>query len=634
MEGGLDRKHKYNGVKLVACIIAAFFTAFTFVVDRSSGTKGFLGVLDAMSGNSVLIFAVFVVFATIYYKTLLLQDKRKVVYALIGAAIFSLLESIGYCFNQYNAFSGETMGKSTVAIHIGVGVGMFFLFYAILTTLFHALEKKDFMAAKSRRHCMFFTANVKSLCIVAGVLFLLWLPYYLAYFPGITSRDSHVQIGQAIGALSLINHHPVTHTQLIGLFIHLGKAVFGTIAGGVALFALFQMLALAFLYSFIIFYMAKRDLHPGLRIAALLFYGLHPVNAMYSITLWKDIWSSAFILLYIVILVEICINRENFFASKWRLTCFTLVILGMFFFKHIGLYVFLLSLPFLFLAVKKYVKRLLTLALVCIVFYTVVNGPVFSALNIRKAPVKEMLSIPLQQIARTVKEYGEELTDKEKETIGSILPYDDLHQLYNPRLSDPVKNQLNAAVFEADQWRYIKLWAKLFFKYPGTYIESFLSGSFGYWHPDVKYWIVMQKNYIEYELDNAKNRPNEIWDENLYAYERPDMLPALKQTVSMLNNTIQNIPVLSMFFSIGFINWVMLVCVLICLVQKRRRMLLPFTVMFGVFLTCIASPVFAEFRYAYSELVCLPLLIGVTLTRKFNCTKHILKSDICTLPRT
>lgn len=621
MDGELNRKHKYNGVRLAAGIVAAFFTALTFCVDRSSGANGLLAVLDAMRGDSVFIFAVFVAFAAIYYKTLFLQDKRKMVYALIGAAIFSLLESIGYCFNQHNAFSGETMSKSTIAVHIGVALGIFFLFYAILTALFHALEKKDFIAPKSRRHCKFFTANVRSLVIVAAVLFLSWLPYYLAYFPGIISPDSHMQIGQAIGAFSLYNHHPVAHTQLMGLFIHLGKAVWGTIAGGVAVFALVQMLSLAFLFSFIIFYMAKYNLHPGLRIMTLLFYGLHPVNAMYSITLWKDIWSSAFILLYVVILVEICNNRENFFASKWRLACFALVVLGMFFFKHIGLYVFLFSLPFLFLAARKYVKRLLALALVCIVFYAVVNGPVFSALNIEKGSVREMLSIPLQQIARTVKEYGKDLTGKEKETIGSILPYDDLPELYNPRLSDPVKDKLNTATFEADQWRYIKLWVNLFFKYPDAYIESLLSGSFGYWYPDVKYVIVAQDNYIEYELYSAKMYPNEIWDKDLYAYEQPDMIPALKQIMGMLNNKMQNIPVLSMFFSIGFVNWVMLVCVLICLVQKRRRMLLPFTVMFGVFLTCIASPVFAEFRYAYSEVVCLPLLIGVALTKNFNCTK-------------
>jgi hypothetical protein len=608
------------------CFAAAFMTAFALCIDPSAGAKGFQHALETMRGNSVLIFFVFFSLAVFYYKTPLFSTKRKMIYAAAGAVLFSASESIGYCFNHYNALLDMTVSKTTAALQISMAIGMFFLFYATLAYLFDVLDKHDFTSTR-QWPSRFFCDDTRSFFWVAAVLVILWLPYYLAYFPGAATWDTHIQIGQIFGYLPLSNHHPVIHTELMGLFIRFGKAVFGTIAGGVAVFTSFQMLALAFLYSFVIFYMARREIHPAFRILTLLFYGLYPVNAVYSITPWKDIWSSAFILLYVVFLVEISINQDNFFSSGLRLFSLALILLGMFFFKHIGIFVFLISLPFLLFTAKKYYKQILLVSLCCIAFYAVVDGPVFSILHIQKDSTQQILSVPLQQIARTVKEHGTELTNKEKEAIGNILPYDQLPELYNPRLSDPVKGSFDATAFQADKWRYSKLWAELFIKYPGTYFNSFIAGSFGYWYPEAQNPIIAANNYIQDEIIHAESYPDQVWDENLDSYTQPNLLSGLKIASSMLNSSVRNLPILSMLFSVGFINWVLLICALVCGVQKRRRALLPFSAMFGVFLTCLASPVFLEFRYAYSAVLCLPLMIAFTLTKHYALSEHLCKKS-------
>lgn len=65
------------------------------------------------------------------------------------------------------------------------------------------------------------------------------------------------------------------------------------------------------------------------------------------------------------------------------------------------------------------------------------------SLKITGGSVRESLSVPFQQTARYVRDYGDEVTEEVKEAIDSILRYDLLASKYNPNLSDPVKKLFN-----------------------------------------------------------------------------------------------------------------------------------------------------------------------------------------------
>ena len=72
--------------------------------------------------------------------------------------------------------------------------------------------------------------NEKFLVIATIVLiFLAYLPFFLRYYPGIVTSDSYSQIEQMIGILEPEDHHPITHTAIIGIFANIGLKMFNNI---------------------------------------------------------------------------------------------------------------------------------------------------------------------------------------------------------------------------------------------------------------------------------------------------------------------------------------------------------------------------------------------------------------------
>lgn len=63
----------------------------------------------------------------------------------------------------------------------------------------------------------------------------------------------------------------------------------------------------------------------------------------------------------------------------------------------------------------------------------------YTGLSCGKDSPKEMFSLPFQQTARYVKEYGDEISEEEREIIAKVLDYDSLAEIYEPMTADPVK---------------------------------------------------------------------------------------------------------------------------------------------------------------------------------------------------
>ncbi len=60
-------------------------------------------------------------------------------------------------------------------------------------------------------------------------------------------------------------------------------------------------------------------------------------------------------------------------------------------------------------------------------------------LYIGNFPSRVFFSIPMQQTARYLKEYPDDVTKEEAKAIDGVMKYDEIADLYNPELSDPVK---------------------------------------------------------------------------------------------------------------------------------------------------------------------------------------------------
>ncbi len=512
---------------------------------------------------------------------------------------------MGYSIDKYLNLeaiieSGQTLIKSGIK-----WIGYVILIYAIITNIFEKLEKLELKQGEFK--C--FSDNKKSFFAIWGIILIAWIPYFLNYYPGIISPDSFAQICEGLGRYTLSNHHPVFHTFIIKCAIALGNAI-KDYNLGVAIYSVFQMIFTSSIFSFAIYYMAKRKVDIRIRILTLIFFAFYPVNAIFSITMWKDVPFAAIILLFTIMVTEITINQKRFFESKYRII---LLIINMFLailFRNNGLYVVLLTIPCLFIVAKKYYKQLIIVTCAILAIYIIWTGTIFSILKIKKGSTREALSIPLQQFARVTKYHSDTLTEDEKWRIYKYLPSETLADDYNPKISDAVKNQFDDNAFKEDKLGLVKLYIKLALKYPRATIESFLCNNYGYWYPE-SVNMVAGRGISE----TTEEKELSLKLENTPIVE----LAEVEKFDSLIDR--RDLPLNSMLYSIGFNFWVVLACLMYAIYKKQYKLITIYVPVLVLWLTTIASPVFGEYRYIYGMFTSLPILIGIHF-RKIDTNKN------------
>ena len=467
----------------------------------------------------------------------------------------------------------------------------------IMSNIPKAMEK-----IKGKKELKLFTANKKSIFFVAGIIFLAYVPYLLNYYPGNVLIDSVIQILQGVGATPLTNHHPVLHTGIIAICINLGNFLFNSYEIGAFIYTLLQTIATSLIFSFSIYYMARKNVPVLIRVLTLLFYMFCPTICFYTVTMYKDIPFALSVLLVTIALTELTTNTKNFFSSKSRMIFLALMILLAMFFRNNGVYAIILTFPFVLVVFRKYYKQVLLIFLLPIIIYEVITGPIYNAVGIEQGSTREALSIPIQQFARLMVNEEENLTDEEKEKIRQYLPIDNFEELYDPVFADPVKTYFSDEGFEQDKLGLVKLYIELAIKFPVETFESFINGSYGYYYPNTVGWGIytgvseeLFKGYEEYAFS-----------------EKPIVKIEVLDKLNEFVNT-RDFPLTSMIISIGFLFWVVLACITYVIYTRQYKKILIFLPVLFIWLTALASPVFCEPRYVYSIFTCLPLFIAISV---------------------
>lgn len=125
------------------------------------------------------------------------------------------------------------------------------------------------------------------------------------------------------------------------------------------------------------------------------------------------------VLIYIIKLYQFIKYDNNFKSVLLFMFLIILVIL----LRNNGIYLVLLSFPFVFF-VKKNLRKTVIVMIICTLLFNSWYGKLLIYLEIPSESIREMLSIPFQQTARYVKYYSDEVTAEEREVIDKILTYD------------------------------------------------------------------------------------------------------------------------------------------------------------------------------------------------------------------
>jgi len=576
---------------------------------------------DLFSNSNIIstIVELILVSLLLYINMKKTYSKRLKIIVIVISIIFSIFDVIGYSINNYYSLSAVIGTKIVVLKAIMKFIGNIMLFYNIIILLYDSFFSKIKIDLEPKANNKYFTNNILSFIICFLLIMLAYFPYFLELFPGILSVDSIAELSNSTQLYSnLMNHHPVFHILIIKiLVIIIGGKIFDNYTIGIAIYSLLQMITVAFVFSYVIYYMAKKGINKYYRLLTLLFFAFFPPFALYSIAMWKDVMFAVSMILFIICLIELIIKNKDFYNSKKQIIMLYIAILLVVLFRNNGIYIVLMTIPFIIIFSKGGRKRSIIICASICITYVIIKGPIFSIFNIEDGQIREALSIPMQQMARVIKYRGEDLSQQDKDLIYKFIPTEELANLYNPTTSDPVKEKFDSEAFENNKIDFIKIWLKINVKFPKECIESFLSNCYGYWYPEAKNGII---NIEFVQLKDLDDRYN-------ISYERKNIIGTnISSNIQILINEYK-VPIISTITSIGLIFWCFIMIIGYIIYTKRYKLILIYVPIVSLWITTIASPVFCEFRYVYSFYTCLPLLTFLTISLSNNLNEREVNKD-------
>lgn len=470
--------------------------------------------------------------------------------------------------------------------------------------------------------------KMKEFILTWLVIFACWIPVFLAFYPGAfvyDAQDEYVQVATR----AFTTHHPLTHVLLLGGAVCFGNKFWGSYNIGIALYTIFQMITLSGVFAYTVLYLRSK-LSRKACIAVTLFYGLFPVIPMYAVCSSKDtLFNGAFLLALVqmiklsdVLLVkekedDICI-KELCKQNKGDLVVFVLSLTAMMLFRNNGFYVILamlLATIVVALIRKKKNKGILVFTVlfaVALLLYKGVDTTLTVVLQADDSENQEILTVPIQQLARTYKYSPEVFSEEEKEVLFTYLPENEL-LLYDADLSDLLKAQFNNEQYKENSSEFLGLWLKKFIQKPVTYLNAWFMTSYGYWYPDtiINVYGGQERFTIQYK------------DSSYFGFEtelpgvRDSMFPWLEEQYRKMSLELyqQEVPVISTFFSPGFLFWLFMGCAMCCIYEKKYIWLLPFGCIFLLWGTAILGPTFLV-RYVLILWFAAPLFLQSVMTRE------------------
>lgn len=445
---------------------------------------------------------------------------------------------------------------------------------------------------------------------------LVWGIVLLAVYPGFFVYDAQEEFNQ-VAMRQFTTHHPLLHVVLLGGIVCLGNKIFASYNAGIALYMLFQMALMAGCFTYILSYFRKKGAPAWLRAAGVLYFAFFPVIQMYVLCSAKDTLYSAGMLLTIVLLLQLFREKSGFFSDGKKTALLLLALFSMASMRHNGFYILLLMIPVIILCAGKggRAKAALT-ACGALLLYLAVTNVLSFALHAQVQENQEMLTVPIQQLARVYTSSPEVMTEEEKAVLLEVLPREALER-YTPKLSDSVKIDFNNAAYSADPSRYWKLWWSVGKKAPAVYLNAWLLTSYGFWYPDAVIDVYRGNTVFTYTYE----------DSSYFGFEtelpgiRDSKIPLLNEWFRRLSLELfqQKVPVISMLFSPGFLFQIYLAGLLFLLRRKQYKTVLAFLPAILNWLTVILGPTYLV-RYVLIFWLALPVLAYVVSPEKLCYT--------------
>lgn len=438
---------------------------------------------------------------------------------------------------------------------------------------------------------------------------LIFSIYMIVFNPGIATIDSFNQLHQ-IASGRFTNWHPFFHTFIEMLCLKVYPSTLSI--------CIFQILVFSTMWTIICKYNRDDNIQNDntfkLQVIFSVLICIIPINGMYSVTLWKDILFSYF-LMFLCFLAKVLIDKKGDVSYKFII----LISLIMAFVAQLrgnGMYVILMTMVIysIYLFLKKNMKMGSLLIILTITFILLI-----SSLNIAFDVEDNEKDAVMTKLTHMLADYdlNLDMDNSDRDKIHELIKEDKVKDYYMPTGSDSILAITDFDNYEKNKYTYIEIALKYSLKNPVHCLQYLFGSSPMVWNIVRDHWVG-RPYYMNGEQDRLQMDFNLYYDKHNYTpttpYENLSYANWGTPAFTVLNllslgiegcalDTVFNNPALYMYISI-------IVLVLMQIMIKSKAIYLMYIPnLLNILIIFLSTPI-QDYRYLYANLlVCYMLII-------------------------
>lgn len=433
-------------------------------------------------------------------------------------------------------------------------------------------------------------------------------PLLIIKYPGAMCWDTWMMLNQ-YRTNTISTHHSVLYSVVLGKAVQFFEAQ-GNANIGLFMIVLFQYFLMTISFGYAVNTISRMGgaNHCTILIIKIMWIA-NPYVLEYVGVAMKDVPYFSLMVILTTMLIDIRLDKAEFFKNMHKpfLFCATVVLASLV--RKNGIYVIvaLLLAAITRKALRKNTQPLIFVLLISIFLFAAINTCINSAFNAEKASISEALSIPFQQTARYVKYHGDDVEEKEKLIIDSVLEYDLLAKNYDPQKSDYVKGTYKEDATQLP--KYFGVWVKHLTRHPMCYFSAYCEQYYYAFFPkaNVDNIVIYQDESIGYEATKVVDMKKTVFFEPIF--NPPQKLKALKEwSVKWLRGMHYNWVI--GFFSNIAINVYIAIILFLVMIKKRKQCLLEFTPTLIALILALAGPaIYGHPRYLLPIVYTVPIMV-------------------------
>ena len=528
--------------------------------------------------------------------------KKINIFALINSILLSLFVIIGVCYDKYATIT-KIFSKPQLLILFPILIIVFYYFLKFIYSFFHNYKPREKANYPKIITFIFYRHPFLSMSIFTILISSLYLVFF---YPGTMSFDGNWQLNSYFHYWTWNDHHPALLSIIMANILKFGNSILDA-NFGIFLFILIELIINGLVYGYVLNIMNKLNSPLILRIITFIFLSLFPLWSINSITYIKDT------IYYLVFLFIFTFTYYHFYILKeYKLKNF--LILGilyliLYIFRNTGFYIGILST--LSLAFLNFKNKKIFISFFCI-FFLILSFHFFyqkvflKIVAAEPALVREKLSIPLQQTARYIKYYKEDISAKEREGLEQLFITDlkEVGSSYDPNRSDNVKEKIKDYPTSRELSSYFSSWISMFLKHPVVYFDATLNNIYGYFYSEHKNFMGEELGF--YGITNF----NENFDFHFMESTAP-----VRTKLESISRFLCDMPLIGLLYGCFIYVWIIITVLFYLLKEHDFKTIIYFLPIYLTFLTCLISPVNGHMRYLAPVAVSTPLIIAIIFNK-------------------